>query len=401
MIRQSYQFEILTPCFCGGAEPLQRAEIRAASIRGQLRWWFRVLGGFKSPLLPTDACRQEKQIFGAAAGESGYAGQLIVRVTDCSDPSVEPMSAKDLGNNENYLLFPLRETNSSQPRRGVFGDFDAKTKRYGNFRLEVLWRGNPSLAADIESLVTVFANLGALGFRSRRATGALTLTHHIMSLAVALDRFQLKNSIDVRALSASDAQSSIRTLADWLKGWRQHGQMSGIWRWIDPKDRKKGAKWFPISPAAQAANRLAPGFKFARRDHNEGLDVEGTGGPNPDPENPEGKLGQTFRPALGLPIIQTFSSLGSAKDGPKRAVVNWEYPASGEKNGRFASPVLLRPHRDAQGNWHALVIFVDAHKWPVGHKVQLTARGNTEERSVSLDLYEEMKKDTRLTMFLP
>jgi CRISPR type III-B/RAMP module RAMP protein Cmr1 len=393
MIRQTYQFEILTPCFCGGAEPLQQPEIRAASIRGQLRWWFRVLGGFKS-LAPADACRQEKQVFGSAAGESGHTGQLIVRVTDCSDPSSEPKGEKDFPADQNYILFPLRKT-----KRGVFGDLDGKNQQYGTFRMEVLWKGKPSQAADIEALITVFANLGALGFRSRRAMGALALTRHIMCLSDALDRFRFKSNIDVRSMLATDAASAIKELAAWLKGWRHHGQMAGMWRWIDPKDHKKGAKWFGISPADKDANRLAPGFKFARRDHNEGLDVQGTGAPNPDPENPEGEQGQTFRPALGLPIIQTFSSFGSATTGPKKAVVNWEYPASGDKNGRFASPVLLRPHLDAQGNWHALVIFVNLHAWPVGRKVQLTTGGHTKERAVSLGLYEQMKKG--LATFLP
>ena len=69
---------------------------------------------------------------------------------------------------------------------------------------------------------------------------------------------------------------------------------------------------------------------------------------------------------------------------------------------RFASPVLLlRPHRDAQGKWHALVIFVDAHKWPndpmTGKPKQVFLNG--QPRSVSLDLYETMKADPALRPF--
>lgn len=59
--------------------------------------------------------------------------------------------------------------------------------------------------------------------------------------------------------------------------------------------------------------------------------------------------------------------------------------------GRFASPVLLRPHRDADGKWRALVIFVDAHRWPEGKPVFL----NGQPRNVSLDLYDAMKNDPR------
>lgn len=73
--------------------------------------------------------------------------------------------------------------------------------------------------------------------------------------------------------------------------------------------------------------------------------------------------------------------------------------------GRFASPVLLRPHRDAAGRWHALVVFVDAHAWPSGKPVFL----NGQERQVAMitrkdgkkspALYEEMKTDPRLKPF--
>lgn len=59
-------------------------------------------------------------------------------------------------------------------------------------------------------------------------------------------------------------------------------------------------------------------------------------------------------------------------------------------------PIILRPHKDAQGNWHALVIFVDAKKWPAGKQVFL----NGQPRSVSLDLYDAMKADPQLSDFL-
>ena len=361
MIRQTYQFEILTPCFCGGAEPLQRPEIRAASIRGQLRWWFRVLGGFKS-LAPADACCQEKQVFGSAAGESGHAGQLILRVTDCSDPSSEPKGERDFPADANYILFPLRKTN-----RGVFGDLDGKNQRFGSFRMEVLWKGKPSQAADVEALITVFANLGALGFRSRRAMGALALTHHIMSLADALGRFQSESSIDIRAMPAANAASAIKVLANWLRDWRAHGRS---------KDLKPG----------NAANLPPenPGFQYAKRDHDIGYGIAAV------------MNKPAFRPALGLPIIQRTSNRTN----------RWEWKwnqQNGKFEGRFASPVLLRPHRDAKDNWHALVIFVDVHKWPdgptPGRPKQVFLNRNLCD--VSLDLYEEVKKDTRLARFLP
>ncbi|MCZ7641232.1 MAG: type III-B CRISPR module RAMP protein Cmr1 [Verrucomicrobia bacterium] len=78
MNTDTFLLELITPCFCGGAEPEQQAEIRAPSIRGQLRWWFRTLGGFKS-LAPMSVREQEAMIFGTTAGDEGQAGRLTIR----------------------------------------------------------------------------------------------------------------------------------------------------------------------------------------------------------------------------------------------------------------------------------------------------------------------------------
>lgn len=58
MIQKTYTLEFLMPCFCAGADQA-RAEIRAPAIRGQLRWWFRALGG---------SAADERTVFGGVAG---------------------------------------------------------------------------------------------------------------------------------------------------------------------------------------------------------------------------------------------------------------------------------------------------------------------------------------------
>lgn len=346
MKTEAFHFEVITPCFCGGAEPDQRAEIRAPSIRGQLRWWFRTLGGFKS-LAAKSVREQEAMIFGSINGDEGRASQLIVRVKGDSSSRLISTQRKDsVGMNANvgtprgYFLFPLR----NQPR-AVF-DQPSLPK----FDLHLVWRGNTSLWREIQALVTIFGNLGALGFRSRRAMGALSVLGAPLSLKDSLACFAADSSLVVRALPAKDGGDAIAVLANWLKSWRAHGRSGN-------------------NPAEQAY----PGFKFAKDDHDSGFD---------------GSARQTYRPAIGLPIIQRYS---------RGSTSNWEFGAGGPRapKGRFASPVLLRPHKDAQGKWHALVIFVDAHKWPAGKQVFL----NGQPRAVSLDLYEEMKNDPKLTSF--
>jgi CRISPR-associated protein Cmr1 len=360
MTTLTFQLELITPCFCGGAEPDKHAEIRAPSIRGQLRWWFRTLGGFKSLAdAKMDVRQQERLVFGSVAGGEGSAGRLVVRVaapTGCGLTDSAEFRAPDMASPEGYFLFPLRQ----------------KTRQKSalpSFTLQLVWRGMPALQGEIQSLGAVLGHLGSIGFRGRRAMGAMAFSQPGPDLESALARFSKPGAVKVLELKGACGNASACTceLAKWLKSWRQHGRTP----------------------------RLAvgePGFGFARRDHNEGLALLGGQSVTnaPPSQAPKGKAGETFRPALGLPIIQFFSS--QPKDRNK---VNWEF-GTGSTKGRFASPVFLRPHRNAQGKWHALVVFADAHQWPAGKKVYL----NGQERNVSLGLYEAMKEDDRLKDFL-
>lgn len=392
MITETFHLELITPCFCGGAEPEKQAEIRAPSIRGQLRWWFRTLDGFKS-LAPMPVRDQEALIFGSTAGDEGRAGKLVVRIGRIQvDSAVR--DGQELGHinfsDPAYLTFPV-QSREKQGQKTNYAGRGVLLK--GSFDLSVQWRGDAKIWPDIQALVVVFGNLGALGFRSRRALGALHIASQaappdikdIKDIKTALDRFgnpknpdNWRAHIEIRKVTArppnqpialSNANDCIVTLARWLKDWRSHGRT---------KDH----------PTAQSPNPPHnSGFRYAKNDHDQGVDVgRRQGNPND----------QTYRPALGLPIIQFFSSGKPQVDWNER----WDQAkAQRSRNykgeGRFASPVLLRPHRDAAGQWHALVIFLDVRQWPGDKPVFL----NGQERRVSLDLYKAMKKDPRLQPF--
>lgn len=335
----TYPLELLTPCFCAGANQAV-AEIRAPAIRGQLRWWFRTLGGFKS--LEAKPLRgQESLIFGSAAGDEGIASNLIIRVTQPQTPSVEKTGDSPEANiraSTGYLLFPLRNKTRGALERGTF-------------TLSIIWRGDSTLWPDLCHLITVFANLGSLGFRARRGYGAIATTKPL-DLGCALNAFNSADqAVSIRHLPPTS--DPLTSLANWLKGWRSHGRSS-----VDLIEGK------PKTPVTM------PGFKYAKADHDAGYGIN--------------RNGPTYRAALGLPIIQRCD----------RTTNNWEFGPNNDK-GRFASPVLLRPHRTADGKILPLVIFVHAHQWPADHKVHL----NGQPRTVSTDLYEAMQYDDNLQSF--
>lgn len=350
MKHKAYTLDIITPCFCGGAKPAKQAETRAPSIRGQLRWWFRVLGGFKVPVPDTSSLRdQEDYIFGSAAGDTGSASRLIVRVLprkgalpkDVVQRDAAGMQA-DVTTPRGYLLFPLRSNlaKGDDKRRALF---DVETTP-ASFDLIIQWRGHSDMWESIEALIAVFGHLGSLGFRSRRAMGALAFSKDAPDLAKALRSFAQPDGIDVRQLPALNAKDAIVKLADWLRSWRCHGRTGN-----------------------NVKEQAMPGYPYAKQDHDSGLGIN---------------KGPVFRAALGLPIIQFYSG--------GRRPADWAYagPTGTRRGGgRFASPVILRPCRSTLGEWKGLVIFVETRKWPSRQPVFVDGR----PRAVSLDLYEQMK----------
>lgn len=397
MQTEHFELELLTRCFLGGTNLRTDAELRASSIRGQLRWWFRTLGGFKG-LAPAKVPKQESRIFGEAAGDAGLAGQLRVQVMPRGHPVVQVMGKAEVRSlpkesGESYLLWPFAQERNRQPNPRAC--LAAGTK----FQLRVHWRGDLSLWPSIRALVGVLGHLGSLGARGRRAMGALALTSSDLLLKDCIAHFAEPGNLDIRDLKPGGlktCEAAVSELARWLRDWRLHGQM--VRAWI--KTGEDTGYWRTITDDEQQANREKPGFRFARRDHNEGLDVQGTGAVNPDPEQVAGNPRETFRPALGLPIVQFFSSL-EARDGSqlarKNATVEWSPTADG---GRFASPVLLRVFR-ADDGWHPLVVFLDSRQWDYTKEVHLLcdAKGRHETRKVLPGLYEEMKRN--LAKFTP
>jgi hypothetical protein len=319
--------------------------------------------------------KQESLIFGEAAGNGGRTGLLHLRILAqdglcTSSKDADGMAALPVSE-RGYLLFPLRSKIDRQTgrvvedkSRGVFDTTGIKPAKLPCFDMILQWRGQASLKDDLDALMTVFGHLGAIGFRSRRAMGALALDNSVQSLTKALARFQNDAAIDVRQISGTQKSPDdcIKHLASWLRDWRSHG------RKIDH------ARARPPHPPHNS------GFTRAENDHDRGYEFL----------NHRGTADQTtYRPALGLPIVQRFSDGRTAK---------WE-KNSGAAKGRFASPVLLRPHKVSDTDWRSLVIFLDAKKWKAGEEVHLQEGKRTESRQVSLDLYNAMKGDARLKKF--
>ena len=334
----TFSFDILTDMFIRGAD-VGTAELRAPEIRGVLRWWFRVLGGFKA--LEGDTREQELSIFGGIVppkqqGRSGrkdaaIRSDLIVRVTRAPVRKAAKMA-------NDYFLFSLKDKEA-----GYFPPADDA------FEVTVLWNGPEAYIQPLKALITVFGELGSLGMRTRRCMGAIAFakgTPAPMPLSEALNCFNNPKGIEIKEKVGQypNAQAIVTDMKDWLRGWRSFG----------PKENRN----------------TGPGKKYAERDHDFGGEFN------------ESRSIPPYRPALGLPIVQHFSSC--------RKTITWNFEQndySDKKNGRFASPVLLRPKRNKDGSYSALIVFVEAMRWRDEFRVSLKDK----RYEVSTDLYDAMR----------
>lgn len=139
-----YRIEFITPLFSRGAYE-QQPEIRPSSIRGQLHWWFRALGGNH---------HDEKEIFGGIH-KGAKASKLVIRVSNVS------------AHQEEYDRLPHKSGGRAAPL--------AAFAPGSQFDLHVLTRLKAlpdKLQAALDRTVHTWLLLGSLGLRATRAGGS-------------------------------------------------------------------------------------------------------------------------------------------------------------------------------------------------------------------------------------
>lgn len=173
---RTYRLKFITPCFCAGADQL-RAEIRPSAIRGELRWWFRCLGGTKE---------EEADVFGTVAG-SGKASSVLVRVSNIKHGktlySPKFISPDDPGAYLHYLLTAPNDSGDSRMWEKA-PDLDSKTSGFirgfsqippgTEFDLQILRVRtiNDELKSKLCFAIDAMILFGSIGYRKTRGFGA-------------------------------------------------------------------------------------------------------------------------------------------------------------------------------------------------------------------------------------
>lgn len=340
-----YSFRVITPMHGGGITSKQAAKpfdpvtpIRVASIRGQLRFWWRACGR-PEPLADLGQLHdQESAIWGSTTLPSPTA------ITVHRQPAApQPYAVFKVGDRGRYSAekgmtelaygaFPLKPPDGSGEQPGTLHDFRAST-----FTLEI--RGRNDHLADLILALQAWVLFGGLGGRTRRGFGAIEHCPqsnsgdtvdpplHVPAPQVFLDRLARRHTLPgvpslVGAKLKLSRTSHDKPEAAWknavgaLQKLRQH---PGLGRNPGSQQNRPGrSRW----PEPDAIRSLLPAPRGTSYTHK----------PLPGAR-------KFPRAAFGLPIIFHFSTPGDPTD-TTLTPVNHE---------RLASPLILRPIRHESG----------------------------------------------------
>ena len=328
MQREKIDLEIVTPCFLGGSQ--HAAEWRAASIRGQLRWWFRAVAGaaFKGDLDEVRAT--EDLLFGST--ERGSLLRIRTSAAPAAVPGGEHCSlgqvltaaeiARLWGDEDAATVRRLRlAQDGSRPVHYLgFGPImgnrlDRPYLPPGSpVHIELVWMRSfdETLRRLFDQALWAWLHLGGIGGRSRRGFGSLQRT------PVPVDRkdfteqarFLLQLGKEAGRLSTEwtcfTAGSRIFLAREACRSWSE--AMTCLGAWLIAFRRRYGF-----------AGDSRPGL--AGRDYD-WASRNGRMRHNPARQIPD-------RAGFGLPL----------HFGPQETVT-WD-PGDGSSDARRASPLLL------------------------------------------------------------
>ncbi|WP_027883018.1 type III-B CRISPR module RAMP protein Cmr1 [Meiothermus rufus] len=339
----------ITPMFGGSATPREvdaENPVRAASVRGHLRFWWRATAGAKYGSLE-ELLEAEERIWGSAQQYGRVALRVLEQAAgESRKPSdlVPDKGTARTGPMEKFFLHPFNPNQSE-------GLPEASGLLWVAFTLELdVARLSPEETAQLKTALRAWIAFGGVGARTRRGLGALEVLSDASEWLPGSPN-QIKDWFAAPPI----AQPQHTTLAgavvylgrppkpnnaDPYRGhvaWRELGRFWARFRKGHFVEDPKTGQTMAYTPMA--------GGKW--RDHKTLLAL-----------NRNQEQIALAKPYLGLPIV--YQRLGNSFSGTLEAL----HP----QGKRMASPVILKPIAFADGNVRAAVVVLRA---PVPEQIKI------------------------------
>lgn len=330
----------LTPMMGGGVEingPQKPCDpvtpIRVASIRGQLRFWWRACNPANATTL-TDLQKHEAALWGSTSRPSA------VTITVVRQP--RPPRSIEADRSIGYGAFPLNPQQGSAPA-GKLHDFGDST-----FVLTV--RCPHAQREALEETIAAWTSFGGLGGRTRRGFGALDDRAQRTTPADLLHKLRDRPAlVGVPSLARAEWRFTKHSLSDPRDAWS-----SALFALQDFRQGEGTAR----PPRAREARR--PGrSRWPEPDEIRRLFRQHATG-----HEPVHRVRKFPRAAFGLPMIFHFSTRGD----PEQKSITLK-PID---RNRLASPLILRPIREGD-HYRALALVLQIAGPPL--ELELDVRG--------------------------
>ncbi|WP_082674224.1 RAMP superfamily CRISPR-associated protein [Thiohalocapsa sp. ML1] len=312
----SYACKLVTPLYGGGVSAGvvdQAMPVRAAALRGQLRFWWRMAC---APLDdPKAMFKAESAIWGGIGAKGPAASRVRVRVVSSC------VSASDLVPSDAERDIAIRYAFGPSSINGVTHWLRA------GFAFQFLLDCPDACAEEVELALRWWASFGGLGARTRRGFGTVHVKDLApVSAAMVADR---GGALQLGRQGSGDPLQQWRLAVNKLFAFRQ---APGVGRRAG-HPRPSRSFW----PEPDQIRRFFPG-----RDAN-------------GRHRPVHEGGNAFpRAAFGMPI--RFEFPGSPRNGEPETTEL--LPGGGED--RMASPLVLGPYWDGQ-RWRRMALLLP--KW--------------------------------------
>ena len=167
------ELTFITQALLAGADQ-NAPEIRAPSIRGALRWWFRVLAGGR------DVREEEEELFGGVHGSDGpVASAISVRVEDAAIKNNQEAVPLPPNTPMGYIgYFAQVSGNKQGVHRTEAGHYIGESSTF-TLKIRAVRPVRPERWARLEEAVRAFVWVGALGLRATRGFGRLAEPKHL------------------------------------------------------------------------------------------------------------------------------------------------------------------------------------------------------------------------------
>lgn len=392
--QETRRYRFLTYVMGGGVKveghnkyPDERTPIRAASIRGQLRFWWRACNPQNCKTIE-ELHKKEAEIWGSAERPSSVVVKVVKQVpTPTPYPvyhykptrdkktgqMVPRLRSIEKGDPLAYGAFPLQPVSEAQNQTppaepGALHD-------YKKHEFELVLRYSETAAQDVDWALWAWEAFGGLGARTRRGFGAIeradkdpkTVEENLEKLKI----LESKSLIDgVPSLAGARLEVTAQDFPNPLKAWEHCLQT------LQSLRQGTGVGRNPPSPGSQSP--------AGRSRWPEPEEIRRLTDQRSSKHQKLPKQVQRFpRAAFGLPIIFQFQGGATKLADPSKDPLKTELkPVNAD---RMASPLILRPIRDGQ-EYRALALILRA-KMP--EQIELCATGKEKpnfNRKVRVDL---------------